>query len=86
MKKLIWTVLLMLSSIGCTQQDMAKNWGGNATLTLPAGTKLMNVTWKNTELWYLTRPRLPGEKIETYTFAEQSSFGMIEGTITIQER
>ncbi len=26
------------------------------------------------------------EKIETYTFAEQSSFGMIEGTITIQER
>ena len=86
MKKFVLITLLMLSSIGCTRQEMAKNWGGNANLSLPAGTKLVNVTWKDTQLWYLVRPRLPGEKIETYTFAEQSSFGMIEGTITIQER
>lgn len=86
MKKFVLIGLLMLSLIGCTQQEIAKKWGGKANLTLPAGTKLVNVTWKDTQLWYLVRPRLPGEKIETYTFAEQSSFRMMEGTITIQER
>jgi hypothetical protein len=36
-------------------------------------------------LWYLTRPMREGEQVETYTFQEESSFGVLEGTYQITE-
>jgi hypothetical protein len=52
---------------------------------LPNNQKLVNVTWKEGELWYLTRQMKQGEVAETYTFNEKSSFGLIEGTVIITE-
>lgn len=77
--------LIGLSVIGCTANQRAKNWGGEAEMELPAGEKLVNVTWKDAELWYLTRPMRADETPETYTFREQSSFGMLEGSVKISE-
>lgn len=31
---------------GCTENQRAKNFGGNINYTLPSGAKLVNVTWK----------------------------------------
>lgn len=70
---------------GCTDNVRSKQFGGNMNVTLPAHRKLMNATWKNDELWYLTRPMHEGEAAETTIFREKSSFGVLEGTVTFIE-
>jgi hypothetical protein len=85
MKKLFIIAIAALSLSACTQNSQAKNWGGTARLDLPAGQKLVNVTWKDTELWYITRPMRADEVAETYTFNEESSWGVMEGTYVIKE-
>ncbi len=55
-------------------------------LELPENTKLVNVTWKEGNLWYLTKNMDSSDVAETYTFQEKSSLGIAEGCITITER
>lgn len=76
---------IMASVNGCTQQERAKSFGGSMTIDLPENTKLINITWKEDNLWYLTREMGIDEEPETYVFSESSSYGLFEGTITIQE-
>jgi hypothetical protein len=88
MKKLyigIVLALLLVTMAGCTEQQRAKKWGGDYTVELPAGQKLVNVTFKDSDLWYLTRPMTEEDKAETYTFQEDSTWGVMEGTVTIKE-
>jgi hypothetical protein len=70
---------------GCTQQERAKNYGGTAVEVLPAQRKLINVTWKDDHLWYLTRPMVSNDVAETYEFKESSSYGLLNGTVVIKE-
>lgn len=70
---------------GCTEQQRAKNWGGEATVELEAGRKLVVVTWKGDEIWFLTRDMREGDRVETYEFAENSSWGIMEGKVIIKE-
>jgi hypothetical protein len=76
-------VIAMLGS--CTENNRVKNWGGEGTIKLPKGRKLVNVTWKNTQVWYLTRPMTSTDVAETYQFHEESSWGVMEGTYNIIE-
>jgi hypothetical protein len=46
---------------------------------------LVNVTWKETQIWYLTRNMDSNDVAETYEFHEESSYGVIEGTYKIIE-
>jgi hypothetical protein len=86
MKKILFVVLLLaLFLTGCTKNQMARNFGGTENVELKAGRKLVNVTWKESSLWVLTRPMLPQDSVQTYTFEEQSSFGIAEGTVVIKE-
>ncbi len=80
---LISTFAIMLA--GCTAQQRAKDFGGTATETLPPNQKLVNVTWKETHLWILTRPMHTNEVAEFYTFKESSSWGILNGTVNISE-
>ena len=75
---------LMLAA-GCTDQIRAKSFGGEMTTRLPPGHKLVNVTWKAADLWILTRPMKPGDEAESYDFRESSSWGLVEGKISIIE-
>jgi hypothetical protein len=71
---------------GCTQQQRASGFGGTADIEIPAGQKLVNVTWEQgAHLWYLTRAMKAGESAETYTLHEQSSFGVMQGTVLLHE-
>lgn len=78
--------ILMVALTSCTGNQMAKKYGGTQIINLEAGKKLEVVTWKGDNLWLLTRDRNEGEKIEYYEFKENSSFGILEGTIKINEK
>ena len=80
------TIVFCLILTGCNY--FARTTGGNVTIDLPPNTKLISVQWreKNSSLWYLTRPMRSDEYPETYTFQEDSNIGVLEGTVTINER
>jgi hypothetical protein len=83
MKNLL--LLFIILVVSCTDNQRAKEWGGSATIDLPVGQKLFDVTWKSANLWYATRPMREGESPERYTFAEDSSWGLMEGIVIFQE-
>ena len=85
MKKVLAIALVAISLASCTENSRVKSFGGEGTLNLPKGQKLVNVTWKESELWYLTRPMDSTDVPETYKFQEESSYGVMEGTYNIVE-
>ena len=85
MKKVFLAILMGVMVTSCTENERVKQWGGEGTINLPKGRKLVNVTWKETEIWYLTRPMDSNDVAETYQFQEESSWGVMEGTYNIIE-
>jgi hypothetical protein len=85
MKKLFLVIVMGVMVTSCTENNRVKNWGGEGNINLPKGRKLVNVTWKETEIWYLTRPMDSNDVAETYQFQEESSWGVMEGTYNIIE-
>jgi hypothetical protein len=62
-----------------------KGYGGTAEMYLKQGQKLIVMTWKDENLWILTRPMKDTDTAETYTFYEESSLGVMEGTYIVHE-
>jgi hypothetical protein len=85
MRKIFLVIMMGVIATSCTENSRVKAWGGEGTINLPKGRKLVNVTWKETEVWYLTRPMDSNDVAETYQFQEESSWGLVEGTYNIVE-
>ena len=85
MIKVILGILIGVIATSCTQNERVKSWGGQGTINLPKGRKLMNITWKKDQIWYLTREMNSNDVAETYQFQEESSWGVVEGTFNIVE-
>lgn len=85
MKKILVILLVTISLVSCTENTRVKNFGGEGTINLPKGEKLVNITWKESQVWYLTRPMNSTDVPETYKFREKSSYGVLEGTYNIVE-
>jgi hypothetical protein len=85
MKKSIFAIAIVALMSSCTKNEMAKNFGGTMVIDLTTGQKLVNVTWKEDEIWYLTKPMSASDSAETYSFHESSSFGIMEGTVIVKE-
>ena len=86
MKRILISAIAVLAlTASCTQNARVKNFGGTGDINLPKGQKLVNATWKETQVWYLTRQMRADETAETYQFQEESSWGVIEGTYVIHE-
>ena len=83
---LLTFLVLSLSLCGCTEQSITKEFGGSMELELPANQKLEEITWKDDNLWYLTRPMREDEEPETHLFQASSSWGVFEGTVTVIEK
>lgn len=73
------------NKVKSTGSVVAKRVGGNATVILPDNQKLQLVTWKEDDMWLLYRPMRADEQAETYTYQEDSRFGILEANITIRE-
>jgi hypothetical protein len=88
MKKTMLPIILMVGLLSCTENQMARQFGGSETIELNPGDRLVNVTWKgkeSTDLWILTKKDttvLPTQ----YSFKEKSNYGVLEGEIIIIEK
>jgi hypothetical protein len=77
--------IAMLFICSCTDNQRAKAYGGSSAIDLPKNEKLQMITWKDADLWYITRPMRDGEVAESYKLQEKSNFGILEGIIIIRE-
>jgi hypothetical protein len=85
MKRIFLVMAVAIFATSCTDNNRAKNFGGNMTVNLPKGQKLVTVTWKEGSLWYLTRPMEANEQPVESRFQEKSAHGFVEGAVIIKE-
>lgn len=81
----ITSIIIIFSLSSCTEQMMTRELGGEMAIELPKGQELMMVTWKDNDLFYLTRPMTPDYVPVTKTFQESSSWGVLESTVYFVE-
>jgi uncharacterized lipoprotein YehR (DUF1307 family) len=83
--KFVIVVIVSIMMIGCTDNYRAKHYGGTMKIDLEPSQKLVDVTWKGNSLWYMTKPMSETDIAETYTFKEESGFGLVEGKVIFIE-
>ena len=81
-------LLLAFLPLAACDQYAARHFGGTMTIEIEQDQKFMNCSWKGKEgpLWILTRARKEGEQAESYKYSEKSLYGVMEGTVVIQEK
>jgi hypothetical protein len=86
---LAWALCIGLAvviSFSCTQGARVRHWGFKSTIVLSPGRKLVNVTWKGSDLWTVTRPVKVNETSdETWYMDEFSSWSILNGRLILQE-
>lgn len=85
MRKLVIMFAITMMAISCTENTRVKRFGATSHFDLELNQKLVNVTWKDNELWTLTRDMTPSDTVVTYKFSEKSRFGVLEGSFIIHE-
>ena len=85
MKRILFILMTILFFISCTENQMARKFGGTAEIKLPRGEKLLMVTWKETNLFYLTEPMDSNYIPKTKIFREDSNYGLIESKVVFIE-
>ena len=78
-------IMALVLFSGCTENKMARRYGGTMRVELPKGQKLITATWKKNSLFYLTEPMDSGYVPKIKTFRENSSFGILESTVLFIE-
>lgn len=81
---IIMSCILAVAFMGCSNWT-ARNMGGTSKIAIEPNQKVVNATWKNSDLWVLTRPMRSGEVAETVTFREFSNMGVLSGTVVFVE-
>ena len=87
MKKLLLVVCLIaaFALTSCTENERVRRFGGEMTIDLPAGEKLMMATWKENNVFYLTEPMEEDYQPKTKFFREASSYGVLDTTVKFVE-
>lgn len=86
-----WIIALLtfaplFANAGGIDQILARKLGGESTIELQPGQRLINVTWKDeNSLWLLIKTD-PNKEPTTYEFREAAVFGILEGTVRIIEK
>ena len=85
MKKILF-VLFAVTALTSCEQYFTRQYGGNTTIKLEKGEKLIEATWKGEgDLWYLVEPMDSDYTPKTKVFKESSMFGVMEGSVTFIE-
>lgn len=89
MTKWLWLVIAILLSVGIyagiDNQAITKTMGGTTTVILEPNRKLVSLSWKDNNLWVLSRNMEPRETPDTYHYDERSRFGVLEGRVIVIE-
>lgn len=85
MKKLFIAIASIFILASCTPNQRARQYGGDMTINLPKGEKLIMATWKEANLFYLTEPMESGYVPKNKVFQESSNWGVWESKITFIE-
>jgi hypothetical protein len=88
MKKIFISTLLLILVLlftSCTDNHMARINGGTMEIKLNPGQKFVNVTWKESSIWYVTRPMNENDIAEVFTFQENSPLGIMQGKVIFIE-
>jgi hypothetical protein len=80
MKKLMMILVAMVVMSSCTENVRARHFGGTETLALKPNEKVLNVTWKDNEMWVCTQDTIT----RVVYFREKSSWGVMEGTVILK--
>ena len=85
MKKILFIFTLVFCLISCDQY-VSRELGGNTTIKLEPGERLVEVTWKgDADLWYLVEPMDSDYTPKTKVFKESSMLGVLSGKVTFIE-
>lgn len=84
MKKLLFVLLTICLFTSC-EQYVSRKLGGNITINLAPGERLVEATWKNSDLWYLVEPMDSDYAPKVKIFKESSMYGVLEGSVTFIE-
>jgi len=86
MKTIIFTLAAIITLSSCTQNERVKRFGGSAQIDIPADRQFVNATWKDNNLWVITKTRTSVDTVHNqYQLQETSSWGIVEGSYTITE-
>ena len=85
MKKLIFILTLSLCLVS-REQTITRSFGGTTVVELEPGEKLVEVTWKGDDIWYLVEPMDSNYIPKTKVFKENSRFGTLEGKVIFNEK
>jgi uncharacterized lipoprotein YehR (DUF1307 family) len=80
MKKIFVIAIATLSLVSCTENERARRFGGVEEVELKPNEVVLNVTWKENEMWICTKDTTTNI---TY-FREKSSWGVMEGTVILK--
>lgn len=86
MKRLLLTgIIMMVTGIvllvaSCTDNERARRFGGTEQVELKPNEVVLNVTWKENEMWICTKDTTTN----TVYFREKSSWGVMEGTVILK--
>jgi hypothetical protein len=80
MKKLFVIAIAAMALASCTDNARARRFGGVEEVELKPNEVVLNVTWKENEMWICTKDTVSGV---TY-FREKSSWGVMEGTVILK--
>lgn len=80
MKKLFVLALGIVALTSCTENERARRFGGTEEVTLKPNEVVLNVTWKQNEMWICTKDTVSG----VVYFREKSAWGVMEGTVILK--
>ena len=80
MKKLIFITITILGLVSCTDNERARRFGGTEEVSLKPNEIVLNVTWKENQMWICTKDTTNG----VVYFREKSSWGVMEGTVILK--
>lgn len=63
MKRVIFAIALLFILSSCTDNEMARRYGGTETITLLPNEKFINVTWKQDDIWIIVQDTVTGDYI-----------------------
>ena len=68
------------SLTACTENERARRFGGTEEVSLKPNEVVLNVTWKESEMWICTKDTISG----VVYFREKSAWGVMEGTVILK--